>query len=88
MKFLAKFFQVAEKVTTLMLLCENQQFWEDLIDYIKRFQDKAVDYHEPVDQAYVVRAFVDGTLRVFKKYMVNLNVSTFMQLLEAKRNLR
>ena len=67
---------MAEKVTTLMLLRENQRLGEDLIDHIKRFQDKAVDCHESVDEAYMERVFIDGTLRKFKKHLVNLNLAT------------
>ena len=66
-----------EKVTILMLMHENQQFVEDLINYIKRFQDKAVVCHEPMDEAYLVRVCVNENLHEFKKHMVNLNMSTF-----------
>ena len=54
-KFHSKFFQVAEKVTTLTLCKEKQQESEDILDYVKRFQDKAVDCNEVVEESYLVQ---------------------------------
>ena len=53
-KFHTKFFQVREKVTTLTLGRDVQKEGKDILDYVKRFQDKAIDCHEPVDEAYLV----------------------------------
>ncbi|XP_028104160.1 uncharacterized protein LOC114303224 [Camellia sinensis] len=61
-KFHTKFFQVQEKVTTLTLGRDVQKEGEDILDYVKRFQDKAIDCHEPVDettyQSYLRRSGV------------------------------
>lgn len=53
-KFYAKFFQVREKVTALMLKKEAYKHGEDIIDYVKRFQDHAVDCTEAVKESQLV----------------------------------
>ncbi|GFS28708.1 hypothetical protein Acr_00g0003440 [Actinidia rufa] len=53
-----------------------------------RFQDKAVDCHEPVDEAHLVRICIEGTLREYRVHLVNLNFQTFSQLIEAAINLK
>ncbi|KAI8535297.1 hypothetical protein RHMOL_Rhmol10G0163000 [Rhododendron molle] len=51
-KFYTKFFQVREKVTALMLTKEAQKHGEDIIDYVKRFQDHIVDCTEAVKEKH------------------------------------
>lgn len=48
--FYAKFFQVREKVIVISLTKEIQTLGEDVVDYIKRFQDRAVDCTESVKE--------------------------------------
>lgn len=52
--FYAKFFQVREKVTVISLTKEIQTSGEDVVDYIKRFQDRAVDCTEFVKEGQLV----------------------------------
>lgn len=59
-KFHTKFFQVQEKVTTLTLGRNVPKEGEDILGYVKRFQDKAIDCHELVDEAHLVSMCVEG----------------------------
>ncbi|XP_028112587.1 uncharacterized protein LOC114310695 [Camellia sinensis] len=61
-KFHTKFFQVQEKVTTPTLGRDDQKEGEDILDYVKRFQDKAIDCHEPVDEAHLVSICVEDAI--------------------------
>ncbi|XP_028079593.1 uncharacterized protein LOC114281339 [Camellia sinensis] len=65
-KFHMKFFQVQEKVTTLTLGRDVQKEGEDILDYVKRFQDKAIDYHKPVDEAHLVSMCVEALVEIAK----------------------
>ncbi|XP_028082072.1 uncharacterized protein LOC114283459 [Camellia sinensis] len=86
-KFHSKFFQVAEKVTTLTLCKEKQQESEDILDYVKRFQDKAVDCHEAVEESYLVQICLEGALSRYKMFLVNHKLPTFSALIEAAWNI-
>ncbi|CAL5345640.1 unnamed protein product [Camellia sinensis] len=86
-KFHTKFFQMAEKVTTLTLCKEKQREGEDILEYVKRFQDKAVDCHEAVEESYLVQICVEGTLNGYKMLLVNHKLPTFSALIEASRNI-
>ncbi|XP_028127091.1 uncharacterized protein LOC114323631 [Camellia sinensis] len=68
-KFHTKFFQVQEKVTTLTLGRDVQKEGEDILDYVKWFQDKAIDCYEPVDEAYLVSICVKGVIRDYKIFL-------------------
>ncbi|XP_028059474.1 uncharacterized protein LOC114263174 [Camellia sinensis] len=85
--FHTKFFQVQEKVTTFTLGRDVQKEGEDILDYVKWFQDKAIDCHEPVDEAHLVSICVEGAIRNYKIFLVNHNLPTFSALIEATRNL-
>lgn len=86
-KFHMKFFQVQKKVTTLTLERDVQKESEDILDYIKRFQDKAIDCHEPIDEAHLVSICVEGAICDYKIFLVNHNLPTFLTLVEVARNL-
>ncbi|XP_028118785.1 uncharacterized protein LOC114316318 [Camellia sinensis] len=86
-KFHAKFFQVQEKVTTLTLGRDVQKEGEAMLDYVKRFQDKAIDCHEPMDKAYLVSICVEGAIRDYKIFLVNHNLLTFSAVIEVARYL-
>ncbi|XP_028113360.1 uncharacterized protein LOC114311418 [Camellia sinensis] len=86
-KFHTKSFQVQEKVITLMLGRDAQKEGEDILDYVKGFQDKAIDYHEPVDEAHLVSICVEGAICNYKIFFVNHNLPTFSALIEVARNL-
>ncbi|KAH7836950.1 hypothetical protein Vadar_007782 [Vaccinium darrowii] len=82
-RFYAKFFQTREKITSLSLVKETQGPSEDIIDYIRRFQDRAVDYLEPVEEEYLVEICTTGLLRKYQPFLVNVKIKTFAALLEA-----
>jgi hypothetical protein len=72
----------------LSLVKETQGPSEDIIDYIKRFQDRAVDCLEPVDEEYLVEICTSGLLRDYQPFLVNVKIQTFAALLEAAYKLR
>ncbi|CAL5420724.1 unnamed protein product [Camellia sinensis] len=86
-KFHTKFFQAAKKVTVLTLCKEKQREGEDILEYVKRFQDKAVDCHEAVEERYLAQICVEGALNGYKMLLVNHKLPTFLALIEASRNI-
>ncbi|XP_028103260.1 uncharacterized protein LOC114302435 [Camellia sinensis] len=46
-KFYIKFFYVEERLTTLHLMRETQRLGEDILVYVRRFREKAVDIQVP-----------------------------------------
>jgi hypothetical protein len=87
-RFYAKFFQTRERITSLSLVKETQGPSEDIIDYIRRFQDRAVDCLEPVEEEYLVEICTSGLLREYQPFLVNVKIQTFAALLEAAYKLR
>ncbi|KAH7838626.1 hypothetical protein Vadar_029247 [Vaccinium darrowii] len=73
-RFYAKFFQTREKITSLSLVKETQGPSEDIIDYIWRFQDRAVDCLEPVEEEYLVEICTTGLLREYQPFLINPNI--------------
>lgn len=73
-KFYAKFFQVCKKVTVLMLKKEAQKHGEDIIDYVKRFQDRAVDCIEAVKESQLVEICIGWMLDDFQILVINLKL--------------
>ncbi|KAH7847621.1 hypothetical protein Vadar_028272 [Vaccinium darrowii] len=86
--FYTKFFQVTEKITSLNLVNEKQKLTEDIVDFIKRFQDKAVQCHEPVPEKRLVEICLLGMIKEYKKHLINGGYHTFSALMEAAFNIR
>ncbi|XP_058180082.1 uncharacterized protein LOC131298621 [Rhododendron vialii] len=86
--FYAKFFQVLEKVTVISLTKEIQTGGEDVVNYIKRFQDYAVDCTESVKKMQLVEICIGGMMDECKMLLVNLKLGTFSALLESAYNIR
>ncbi|KAI8530124.1 hypothetical protein RHMOL_Rhmol11G0031200 [Rhododendron molle] len=86
--FYAKFFQVREKVTVISFTKETQTSGEDVVDYIKRFQDRAVDYTKSIKEIQLVEIRIGGMMDEFKMLLINLKLGTFFALLESAYNIR
>ncbi|KAI8530046.1 hypothetical protein RHMOL_Rhmol11G0024100 [Rhododendron molle] len=86
--FYAKFFEVRDKVTVISLMTETQNSGEDVVDYIRRFQDRAVDYTESVKEIQLVEICIGGMMDEFKMLLINLKLGTFSALLESAYNIR
>ncbi|KAI8572937.1 hypothetical protein RHMOL_Rhmol01G0239900 [Rhododendron molle] len=85
--FYAKFFIFREKVTVISLTKEIQMSGEDVVDYIKRFQDRAVDCTESVKEGQLIEICIGGMINEFKMLLINLKLRTFFTLLESAYNL-
>lgn len=79
--------QVREKVTSFTLTKETQKYGEDIIDYVKRFQDRAVDCTESINESQLVEICIGGMLPDFEVHLINLKLGTFSALLESSYNL-
>ncbi|KAI8536025.1 hypothetical protein RHMOL_Rhmol10G0223200 [Rhododendron molle] len=86
--FYAKFFQLREKITVISLTKEIQTSGEDVVDYIKRFQYRAVDCTESVKEGQLVKICIGGMIDEFKMLLIILKLGTFSALLEFAYNLR
>ncbi|XP_028062254.1 uncharacterized protein LOC114265633 [Camellia sinensis] len=65
-KFYIKFFYVEERLTTLHLMRETQRLGEDILVYIRRFREKAVDIQDPIEEHQLVSMCIEGMLTTYK----------------------
>lgn len=87
-KFYAKFFEVREKVTSITLTKEAQTHSEDIITYVKQFQDRAVDCTESIKESQLVEICISSMISDFQVHLINLKLATFSAFLESVYNLR
>ena len=69
-------------------MTEVQRTDEDILEYMKRFQDRALDCHEKVDESYLVQICIEGIDPDYRVHLVNHHFLTFATLVEAVRRLR
>ena len=85
--FHAKFFSVAEKVTTISLSREAQGDMESLLRYVDRFRDRAMECHDNTSEEDLVQLCIHGMIRDYRVHLINHSFKTFSDLLVAARNL-
>ena len=85
--FHAKFFSVEEKVTTVSLSREVQGDNENLVKYVDRFRDRAMECHDNTSEENLVQLCIHGMLRDYRIHLINLSLPAFSDLMVAARNL-
>ena len=75
--FWTKYFHGEETITLATLQPTKQRNGEDLIVYIKRFKDKALDYYDHCEEMTLVEMCITNIIREYRVILENLEISQF-----------
>ena len=84
-QFMKKFFALDEKLTLSDLQQERQRISKGLLDHICRFRDLSLICYDPIKKERLVDIFIAGKLYEYRTYLENLQISSFIRLVEASR---
>lgn len=79
--FFTKNFHGEEIVTFATLQATKQKSGEDLMEYIKRFRDIALDCYDRCEERTLVEMCMTNMIREYRAVLENLEISQFAQLL-------
>ncbi|CAL2227247.1 unnamed protein product [Prunus armeniaca] len=82
-RFYKKYFQHEERVTTAQLINMHQKHGEDLVDFMHRFRDLALDCYDEKDEEALVEICISNIVAYYRVYLENIDINQFSQLLEA-----
>ena len=83
--FCTKYFHGEETVTLATLQATKQRSGKDLMEYIKRFRDIALDCYDHWEERTLVEMWMTNMIREYKAVLENLEISQFAQLLQKAR---
>ena len=83
--FCTKYFRGGETVTLATLQATKQRNGEDLMEYIKRFRDIALDCYDHCEERTLVEMCMTNMIREFRAVLENLEIYLFAQLLQKAR---
>ena len=83
--FCIKYFHGKETVTLATLQVTKQRSGEDLMEYIKRFRDIALDCYDHCEEKILVEMRMGNMIMEYKVVLENLEISQFAQLLRKAR---
>ena len=83
--FCTKYFHGEETMTLATLQATKQRNGEDLMEYIKRFRDIALDCYNHCEERTLVEMCMTNMIREFRVVLENLEISQFAQLLQKAR---
>ena len=72
-------------MTLATLQATKQRTGEDLMEYIKRFRDIALDCYDHCEERTLVEMCMTNMIREFRAVLENLEISQFTQLLQKAR---
>ena len=81
-RFCGKFFCVEERVTLHTLHSIKQKIGEGLLDFIKQFQDLALDCYVNHEERELIEICIDNMLPDYRAHLENLDIAQFAQLLQ------
>ena len=84
-QFTKKFFALEEKLTMSDLQHKKQRVSEGLLEYIRRFRDLSLLCYDPMEEERLVDVYIVGMLYEYRPYLENLQISSFMRLVDAAR---
>ena len=73
--FCSKYFHREETVTLATLQATKQRSGEDLMEYIKRFTDIALDCYDHYEERTLVEMCMRNMIREYKAVLENLVIS-------------
>uniref|UniRef100_A0A2N9IAW3 Reverse transcriptase domain-containing protein n=1 Tax=Fagus sylvatica TaxID=28930 RepID=A0A2N9IAW3_FAGSY len=83
--FCGKLFRVEERVTLHTLHSVKQKASEGLLDFIKQFQDLALDCYVNHEERELIEICIDNMLPDYRAHLENLDIAQFTQLLQKAR---
>ena len=75
--FWTKYFHGEETITLATLQPTKQRNGEDLIVYIKRFKDIALDYYDHCEEMTLAEMCITNIIREYRVILENLEISQF-----------
>ncbi|XP_030936409.1 uncharacterized protein LOC115961593 [Quercus lobata] len=85
--FCTKYFHGEETVMLATLQVTKQRNGDDLIEYIKRFMDIALDCYDHCEERTLVEMCMTNMIQEFRAVLENLEISRFAQLLQKARKM-
>ena len=76
--FCTKYFHGEETITLATLQPTKQRNGEDLMEYIKRFKDIALDYYDHYEEMTLVEMCMINIIREYRAVLENLEISHFV----------
>ena len=73
--FCTKYFHGEETITVATLQATKQRNGEDLMEYIKRFRDIALDCYDHCEERTLVEMFMTNMIREYRVVLENLEIS-------------
>ena len=73
--FCTKYFHGEETVALATLQATKQRSGEDLIEYIKRFRDIALDYYDHCEERTLVEMCMANMIKDHRAILENLEIS-------------
>ena len=83
--FCTKYFYGEEIVTLATLQATKQRSSEDLMEYIKRFRDIALDCYDHCEERTLVKICMMNMIKEYRAVLENLEISQLAQLLQKAR---
>lgn len=83
--FCTKYFHGEETVMLATLQATKQRNGDDLIEYIKRFRDIAINCYDHCEEKTLVEMCITNMIQEFRDVLENLEISQFAQLLQKAR---
>ena len=85
--FCTKYFHGEETVTLATLQATKQRNGEDLMEYIKRFKDIALNCYDHCEEKTLVEMCMTNMIREYRDVLENLEISLFAQLLQKAKKI-
>ena len=76
--FCTKYFHGKETVTLATLQATKQRSGKDLMEYIKRFRDIALDCYDHCEERTLVEMCMTNMIREYRAVLENLEISQFV----------
>ena len=83
--FCTKYFHGEETVMLATLQATKQRNGKDLMEYIKRFRDIALDCYDHCEERTLVEMCMTNMIKKYRAVLENLEISQFAQLLQKAR---
>ena len=85
--FYTKYFHGEETITLATLQATKKRNDEDLMEYIKRFKDIALDCYDHCEERTLVVMCMTNMIREYRAILENLEIPQFAQLLQKARKI-
>ena len=85
--FCTKYFHGEEAITLATLQATKQRNGEDLMEFIKRFRDIALDCYDYCEEKTLVEICMTNMIKEYKVVSKNFEISQFAQLLQKARKI-